>query len=414
MNSMATDLNLDLRFDRHLAWWHGDSYRYLVAEITAPSAATTVSGLSHYVAIAIDASPAMDGALLPAAKALAQGVVHRLHESDAVAVVSFAGDSRIEAPLAPADARGKAAATMAIERIVPRPGCNLVDGWLAASEIVAAALEESGDGIAKVMVISQGAADRGLRRSEETAAHAAELRQRGVSTATVAVGPGCDLSLLVAIDDPEGLQQGFAAAGGEDAVEALAADRLELTPPVAQDARLLLTLPPGAKATVIGGSRFETNERTLNYPLGDIRAGARRTIVFKLVLPMGGVGAAAEFPVELHWTAEGGDARRVGPITKTLVYARGRDNTPQQRDRGSSLAVLEQWRLALLRDLISLNRQNRAREAEMHLARELRFIERYAHGLPGAERLMDELRRALPMVHRPWRERQPLTPSARL
>ena len=46
-----------------------------------------------------------------------------------------------------------------------------------------------------------------------------------------------------------------------------------------------------------------------------------------------------------------------------------------------------------------------SREAEAHLAREMKFMERYAHGVPDAAPLLAELRLALPTVHRPWRER---------
>ena len=40
------------------------------------------------------------------------------------------------------------------------------------------------------------------------------------------------------------------------------------------------------------------------------------------------------------------------------------------------------------------------------LIREMKFLERYVRGMPEAETLLSELRRALPTVHRPRRERQ--------
>ena len=66
--------------------------------------------------------------------------------------------------------------------------------------------------------------------------------------------------------------------------------------------------------------------------------------------------------------------------------------------------MLAQWQRKLLRDLIGFNRQGRLREAERHLAQEMRFFERYAYDVPGAEKYLLGLRLALPAVHRPWRE----------
>jgi hypothetical protein len=71
------------------------------------------------------------------------------------------------------------------------------------------------------------------------------------------------------------------------------------------------------------------------------------------------------------------------------------------------LVVVDQWWLELIRHLIDLNGRDRFREAEDDLIREMRFLERYVHGMPQGEPLLSELRLALPRVHRPWRERPP-------
>lgn len=408
MTANASELALDVRFDRELAWWRGNSCRYLVVEISTTAAGPDGERRPHDVAIAIDASAGMAGLRLAEAKQLALGIIGALGPDDSIAIVSFAGEARTELPSTIADDAGKDLAAAAVNRIEPRAGCDFAEGWLAAAEAAAVAMEKRMGSMAVVFVVSHGKADRGLRRPEELAQHAAELRSRGISTAAIAVGPGCDLSLLVAIDDPEGLHGQFAVAGGNDAVGALVANRLELSPLVAEDVRVLVKAPPRTQVTVLGVLPSETSGRELVCSLGDLRAGSGRTVVFKVIAPEGEVGRAIPFEVELTWNGRNGQPRGSEPVITTLTFAMGRENTPQERDPRATLIVLSQWRLKLLSDLINLNRQSRLREAELHLAREMKFIERYAQDVPAAGPLLNELRQALPMVHRPWRERQPL------
>ncbi len=264
--------------------------------------------------------------------------------------------------------------------------------------------ENRPDGLAVVIIISDGRADRGLRRTEELAQYGAELRARGISTATVAVGAECDLSLLLAVD-PDGFHGQFAVAVGEGAVDTLVANRLELLTEIAEEVQVSVTCPPQARITVLGTIPSERSGDRLMCTLSNMRASSRRAVVLKAILPAAEVGETADFGVELSWMDMSGEPRRLGPVTRTQTFVRGKDNTPQKRDLDATMVVLMQWRLKLLRDLIALNRQGRLREAEAELAREMKFFDRYAHGIPEAASLLTELRLALPAVHRPWREK---------
>jgi hypothetical protein len=208
----------------------------------------------------------------------------------------------------------------------------------------------------------------------------------------------------MAVDDPEGIQEQFGIAGGQSAVDALA-NCLKLTPEVVQDAKVSVVLPPRTEAALIATIPSERDGERLVCELGNMRAGTRRLIVLKAVLPAGDVGERADFKVHLSWIDPSGTPQRIGPLVRTLAFASGRENTPQPRNQEATLAVLSQWQRKLLRDLIALNRQGRLREAEHYLAREMKFFERYAHGVQGAQRYLSGLRLALPAVHRPWRER---------
>ena len=404
MTASTPDLSLNATFDRGISWWRGRSSRYLVIEIAARDAKAAAKRPSHDLAIAIDASSSMGPALL-SVQHLAKGLINRLGASDNIAIISFADEARTELASTAADDAGKASASAAIDGIEIRSGTNFTEGWLAAAEQVAAAKEKHPDDFGVVIIASDGRANRGLRQAEEVARYAADLRKRGVSTVAVAPGPDCDLSLLVAVDDPEGLQEQFGVAGGESAVDALAANCLKLMPEVAEDVEVCVTSPPQTEVAVLGTISAERAGERLVCSLGNIRAGSRRQLVLKVILPEAEVDATADFAIELSWTDQSGRRQRTGPVIRTQTFARGRENTPQKRDLKTTLIVLAQWQRKVLRDLIAFNRQGRLREAEQYLAQEMKFLERYAYDVPADQELLRGLRLALPAVHRPWRER---------
>jgi hypothetical protein len=404
------DLDFSAQFDRDIAWWRGGSCRYLVTEITARNVKAGSKRPNHALAVAIDASTSMEGFAFRSVQALAKGLAARLGPSDSIAIVSFADEARIELASTSADDIGRASACAAIDGIELRSGTDFIEGWLAAAEQIASIKEEHPDDFAIVVIASDGRANRGLLHPEEVARHAAELRARGVPTTAVAAGEECDLSLLVAVDDPGSLQEQSSVAVGETAVDALVANSLELLPEVAEDVEICVIGPPRTTITVLGTYSSERDGERLVCSLGNMRAASRRLVVLKAILPEGEEGATVNFAVELSWTDRSGRRHRTRPRNLTQTFARGAENTPQKRDPRATLTVLAQWRLKLLRDLIGLNRQGRLREAEAYLAREMKFFERYAYGVPEVAPLLTELRLALPAVHRPWRERI-LTPT---
>ena len=406
MTINQSDLSLDASFDRELSSWRGGSCRHLVIEVVAGHA-KAAKRPAHDLAIAIDTSSSMDPALR-LVKELAKGLINRLGDSDKISIISFADEARTELVPTPANQTGKVSALAAIDAIKIRSGSgsdDFVEGWLAAAEQVAAVKEQHPDDFGIIVIASNGKANRGLLRPEEVARYAAGLRQRGISTAAVALsapGVDCDLSLLLAVDNPEGLREQFGVVGDNNAVNAIA-NCLKLTPEIAQGVEVCVTIPPLREITVLGTISPERNGDRLVCKFDNLCAGARRLLVLKTVLPEGKIDAQARFEVELSWTDQSGKRQRIGPLVRSQTFARGRENT-QKRNHHATLAVMSQWQRKLLCHLIDLHRQGSLKEAEQYLAREMKSFQRYAHDVEGAQTHLSELRLALPTVHRSWRE----------
>jgi len=79
---------------------------------------------------------------------------------------------------------------------------NLAEGWLRGAEQVASHL--AAEGVNRVLLLTDGLANVGITDPAQLAAHAAQLRKRGVATSTIGVGEDFDESLLQALADAGG------------------------------------------------------------------------------------------------------------------------------------------------------------------------------------------------------------------
>ena len=82
------DITITAGFDRNKILESGNSVRYLVVDIDAPSKPTTKT-LPINLALVIDASISMEGPWLDAAKDAAIGVIRTLRDEDMISVISF-------------------------------------------------------------------------------------------------------------------------------------------------------------------------------------------------------------------------------------------------------------------------------------------------------------------------------------
>lgn len=84
---------------------------------------------------------------------------------------------------------------------------------------------------------------------------------------------------------------------------------------------------------------------------------------------------------------------------------RGAENSSQARDAARSLSVMQAWQAEALRRAVRMNRDGDGRAARHFLERELRWMEPYARGIPGADILLAELILVQRRVGEEWDER---------
>jgi len=208
--------------------------RALIQEVDALSQRAPLA-----ISLVIDRSGSMGEGRLTEAKRCALDLLSRLKDEDWVSVVIY--DDQVEVLLETMSARmAKALLPLRLDEIQPRNMTNLHGGWLKGAETLA---PRAGRGmVSRVILLSDGQANRGLLEREAIYEQVRELASAGVTTSTVGIG----------FDFNEELMTGIATAGqgnswygqrAEDLAESFDAELGFLTSLVWQDVRVKLTTP---------------------------------------------------------------------------------------------------------------------------------------------------------------------------
>lgn len=287
---------------------HGEG-PHLVVTVAAPAATPVRPPLS--VAIVIDRSRSMSGEPFAHAKLAAARLVSQLDAGDAFSVIAYSDGRTTVVPMLRATAAHKDLALRAIEELAVDNGtcisCGLGLGgeWLAQTPVE--------QGVRRMVLISDGYANLGLRDRDELVQLAADTAARGVSITAVGVGLDFDEQTMMRIAEVgRGNYYYVEDSGRLDA--AFDREVAGLAGTVATGVRLTVQLPPGVELG--GGLGYEaaTVPGAVSIPVADLRAGEVRRIVLRLSPPVTGSAAGAGVPcgivASLDWRRAIDGARR--------------------------------------------------------------------------------------------------------
>ena len=170
-----------------------------IIEITLKASTAPISGNRSplNLALVIDRSGSMAGEKLAYVKQAACHVLGLLDARDYLAIYAFDDKVRRVASSNPLTLERRDDLRRRLQQLDSGGMTNLFDGWLAGAEAVAMHLRE--EAINRVLLLSDGQANRGKTDLEELAHHTEELYRRGVSTSTFGVGLDYNERLLEAM-----------------------------------------------------------------------------------------------------------------------------------------------------------------------------------------------------------------------
>ncbi|WP_437283206.1 VWA domain-containing protein [Sorangium sp. So ce375] len=235
------------------------------------------------LSLVIDRSGSMKGTRLANAVQAATTAVSRLNDGDVVSVVTF--DTRTNVVVPPTtvgpDTRGRILASV---RGISLGGdtcisCGIEEGL--------ALLGQTSGGVSRMLVLSDGDANHGVRDVPGFRAMAQRARDRGVAITTIGVDVDYNEKILSAIAlDSNGRH--YFVENDAALARIFEAEAEQLTASVASGAELAIDLAPGVELDRVFDRSFRRVDGQVVVPLGAFAAGEVKTVLLKVRL--GGLG----------------------------------------------------------------------------------------------------------------------------
>ncbi|CAN94508.1 hypothetical protein sce4345 [Sorangium cellulosum So ce56] len=238
------------------------------------------------LSLVIDRSGSMKGTRLTNAVQAATTAVSRLNDGDVVSVVTF--DTRTSVVVPPTtvgpETRGRILASV---RGISLGGdtcisCGIEEGL--------SLLGQTSAGVSRMLVLSDGDANHGVRDVPGFRAMAQRARDRGVAITTIGVDVDYNEKILSAIAlDSNGRH--YFVENDAALARIFEAEAEQLTTSVASGAELAIDLAPGVELDRVFDRSFRRAGDQVIVPLGAFAAGEVKTVLLKVRL--GGLGGDA-------------------------------------------------------------------------------------------------------------------------
>jgi len=370
------------------------SERYMLLEVESPAIQIEREDrLPLNLAIVLDASGSMGGGRLRAAKVAVHQLIDALDENDTLSLISFAEGVIAHALPVRLETDGRRTLHLAVDQVRTRGSTNLFAGWYNGARVAAEAMEREGRMRNRVLLLSDGMANRGVRSLRVIKEHAEAVCLRGLLTSTIGIGAGYSPRYL----------QALALAGGgsmhdtdtgEDLIDVLLGELDDARQAVAENAEIQVVLPTGVEATVLSTGDEHAVGGTLRIRLGTLFERSVRRVAVRLCTPVGQRGETLKLSARLLWNEPGCAQQQHASevVSETLSYATESALPPEITDLNVASVVARLWNAWAIRSATTLNEQRDFEAAAEFLDLEMTRFECYVRDLPHGKRFLRELR----------------------
>jgi Ca-activated chloride channel homolog len=316
-------LGASVRFDHSFLSVEQAQRIHCMLELTAPPIPHDHERLPLHLALVIDRSGSMSGDKLETAKRAGAYLAHRLRSDDQLSIVAYDDEVTLVHGLAPVGV-DQHLIEASIGQIWSGGSTNLSGGWLKGVEQLGAI--EGGKGPKKVLLLSDGHANVGIKDDTELAKLARGAADDGVGTTTIGFGDGFDEDLMTGMAN-EGGGSAYFAPGVDDVPGIFAQEFDDLVALVAQNLSVEIRPNPDTVPMVSVLNEFPVVPVAggIQVQVGDAYGEERRRIVFALDVPsLATLGPATVAEVVVRYVSIGDEVAthelRV-PVTVNLVSA---------------------------------------------------------------------------------------------
>ena len=363
--SVGKTLLLDARLGHATLARSGSGETYLFAQVTGSESAPVEAAPKVSLGIVIDRSGSMKGARIAHAMDAASAAVERMRDGDTVSVVAFDTVSEVVVPPQVVSAESRARIVAKI-RGIRLGGDTCISCGLesAMHELMAGGRTEGG--VTRMLLLSDGATNSGIRDIPGLRSLAARMRDRGCTISTIGVDVDFDEKMMAAIaNEANGRHYFVANASGLPAVFGQEFD--DVLASVAKDAELAIELAPGVEVAEVFDRTFRREGNKIIVPFGTFSSKQEKTVLVKLRVPTDRDGDQPVADVKLGFRdlMKKTDGTCTGSLTLAV-----KDDGSEQKDLDPFVAArLERSRTAqTLTEANKLFEQGRVGDARAKLA----------------------------------------------
>jgi Ca-activated chloride channel family protein len=254
---------------------------YLMARLASGPALNNQQRHPLNLSLVIDRSGSMGGDKIAYTRQAAQFLVQNLGSRDIFSVVLY--NEGVETLLQPENVTHKDNINQRIATIKAGGMTNLSGGWLQGCNLVAQNLQQ--DYLNRVILMSDGLANRGVTSPQKLIALAEQKRDEGITTTTMGLGADFNEDLMMAIADAGG--GAFYFIESPEVTPMIFEEELRgLLNLVGQN--LIISIEPTDDVTNVSqlnGYNMHTDGRSVSFDLGDVLADEVKTLVLELTIP---------------------------------------------------------------------------------------------------------------------------------
>ena len=229
--------------------------------------------------LVIDRSGSMSGERIANVKAALSQLLERIRPCDKLSIVGFSNSA--EVLLKPEWSRDRQRAHKIIERITPGGSTNLHAGLMLGYEQALAGMDE--ESTHRVVLLTDGIANRGTTDHQEIADQSREFNRRGITLSTIGLGNDLNHELLRELASA-GRGLIHFVGNNADIEKTFVAEVDSLLAPAVKNVKLQIDLGECiSEARVFGyQSRLSIHGTTLKFKLDDLNCGATQVVLVKL------------------------------------------------------------------------------------------------------------------------------------
>jgi Ca-activated chloride channel family protein len=284
-----------------------DNETFLMLNVRAAAEQLASTSAPVNLSIVIDRSRSMEGQRLENALAAARGMIRRLRDGDTVSVIAYNTETEVVVPATSIDARTRDDLLFSLRSIEAQ-------GHTCISCGVEMGLATMGTrpGVSRMLLLSDGEANAGIRDVPGIQRLAEQARARDVAISTIGVDVDYNERMMFAVAQSSNGRHYFVE--NETGLSRIFDEELDsLVRTVANRAEVELDLAPGVQLLEVMDRGFTRDGNRVLVPFGAFAQGDDKTLLVRLRVPRGAAGERAVAEVRMRYddltSARPGDCR---------------------------------------------------------------------------------------------------------